>query len=93
MSQITISVNGRDYVLGCADGEEDRLRGLAGELDQRVTALIGEVGQIGDARLMVMQSLLLLDQMKDAREDEYDAAGLETLAERIEALAVRLEQA
>lgn len=99
MAQLTIQLNGRSYTIGCADGEEERLRGLAVELDRRTAALVADVGQVGDARLLVMLGLLLLDEIEEARgagrrsADESAAAMLDAAAERIEALAARIERA
>lgn len=92
MAQVTVNVNGRDYELGCADGEEDQLRALASTLDQRMRALIGEVGQVGDNRLLMMLSLLLLDELGEAGAGAEDVSGIEALASRIEALADRLHR-
>lgn len=100
MAQVTITMNGRHYAVGCADGEEARLRNLAAELDRRLSGLVGEVGQIGDARLLVMLGLLLLDEMEELRveaggggsvAEERVAAIVESLADRVESLAARLE--
>lgn len=100
MGQLTIRVNGHHYTIGCADGEEARLTGLANDLGQRMDALVGEVGQVGDARLLVMLNLLLLDEMEEMQgamaPDEGEdraAAVLNSLALRVETLAARLEDA
>ncbi len=104
MGQLTITVNGHHYTIGCGDGEEDRLRTLSDELSRRMDALVAEVGQVGDARLLVMMNLLLLDEIEElagaiapdgaGQGDEDRAADiLESLAARIETLAERLEGA
>lgn len=104
MGQLTISVNGHHYTIGCGDGEEDRLRNLAAELTRRMDALVAEVGQVGDARLLVMLNLLLLDELEEARGamapetardsgEDRAAEVLESLAARVEVLAARLEDA
>jgi cell division protein ZapA len=104
VGQLTINVNGHHYTIGCADGEEDRLRSLAKELSGRMDALVAEVGQVGDARLLVMLNLLLLDEIEEWRGAMAPAAAegagedravaiLESLAARIETLAERLEDA
>lgn len=102
MAQLVILLNGRSYTIGCADGEEDRLKGLAVELDRRTAALVDEVGQVGDTRLLVMLGLLLLDEVEEARAGGRRVTGdtaantadmLDALAERIEALADRVERA
>lgn len=101
MAQVTITMNGRHYAVGCADGEEARLRNLAAELDRRMSGLVEEVGQIGDARLLVMLGLLLLDEMEEVRQEargggsdaeDHVAAIVENLADRVESLAARLEE-
>jgi len=99
MGQVIVNLNGHHYTIGCADGDEGRLRLLAENLDGRMKALVGAVGQVGDARLLVMLSLLLLDELEEARggapapppDDEAAAAAVETLAARMELLAERLE--
>ncbi len=99
MGQVTVNLNGHHYTIGCADGDEGRLKILAGDLDERMTTLVGAVGQVGDARLLVMLSLLLLDEMEEVRggsspaprTDEAAAAAIESLAARMETLAERLE--
>lgn len=99
MGQVTVNLNGHHYTIGCADGDEGRLRVLAEDLDKRMTALVGAVGQVGDARLLVMLSLLLLDELEEARggasalvqDDEAAAAAIESLAARMETLAEKLE--
>ena len=50
MGQVTVNLNGHHYTIGCADGDEGRLRVLAEDLDKRMTSLVGAVGQVGDAR-------------------------------------------
>jgi len=66
MSQISITINGRDYSIVCDDGQEQHLSRLAEYLDTRVAELVDSVGQIGDARLLLMVGLLISDELSDA---------------------------
>lgn len=66
MSQISITINGRDYSIVCDDGQEQHLSRLADYLDKRVAELVDSVGQIGDARLLLMVGLLIADELADA---------------------------
>ena len=66
MGQVAVSLNGRTYRLACNDGEEDRLRALGEQVRAKLDALIGEFGQVGETRLMVMAALLLADDLLDA---------------------------
>ena len=65
MSQITVVVNGREDDIECDDGQEAHLTRLAQYIDRRVDELIAAVGQVGDARLLVMASLLVADELSE----------------------------
>ncbi len=66
MSELNVTINGRDYLVGCDDGQEDQLRKLARFVDMKVAELTSTLGQIGDARLLVMASLMIADELSDA---------------------------
>ena len=69
MAQVTVTINGRDYRIACDDGQEEHLIGLADSLEAMVRELAGEFGQVGDARLILMASLLKLDELAEVREE------------------------
>jgi cell division protein ZapA len=54
--------------MACEDGQEERLRQLAQEFEDRITDLRGRFGEIGDARLLVMAALMVSDELLDARK-------------------------
>ena len=66
MSHINVTINGRQYRMGCEEGQELRLLKLAETLEARVTELRGKFGEIGDARLTVMAALTVCDELLDA---------------------------
>lgn len=68
MAQVTVLVNGRNYTLACEDGEEEHLTALANFIDSRVAELGKSIGQVGDARLMLMASLVVADDLAVANE-------------------------
>lgn len=65
MAQVTVTINDRKYNVACDDGQEAHLARLGGYVDKRVGELVAAVGQIGDAKLLVMVSLLLADELSD----------------------------
>ena len=69
MAQVTVIINNRRYDIACDDGEEAHLTDLAQYLDKRVNELTRAVGQIGDARLLVMASLLVADELSEANTE------------------------
>ena len=109
MSQVNITINGRNYEIACDDGQEDRVLALGGYIDSRVSELIDQVGQVGELRLLVMGALLIADELQDALSqlDEIEeaqadggvqleaaaAGALDDCAQRLETIAARLEGA
>ena len=68
MSQVTVTINSRQYRMGCEEGQEGHLLELGNEFDQRIMDLRAKFGEIGDARLTVMAALTIADELADARE-------------------------
>ena len=69
MAQVSVSVNGRRYEISCDDGQEAHVFRLAEEIDRRVGGLVASVGQVGDARLLLLASLLLADEVEEMRSE------------------------
>lgn len=61
MASVTVSINGHNYAVDCNDGEEAQLQALAAEVDAKVQDVVRMVGQIGDLRLLLMASMLIVD--------------------------------
>ena len=122
MGQVVVKVNGRDFALSCADGQEPRIRRLAQYVDAKIGEFTKALGQIGEARLILLASLVIADELSDANEavqqernrtrgaggpgggagggpeggpggeaTEATASGIRSMAERIEAIAARIE--
>lgn len=62
MPLVNVMVNGRAYTIACDTGEEDHLKGLAAQVDAKAREVLGSVGQVGDARMMLMAALLIADE-------------------------------
>ena len=60
-SIVTIRLNGQPYQMGCESGSEERIKLLAKNVDSIVQELKGSHGQIGEARLLAMASLIIAD--------------------------------
>jgi cell division protein ZapA len=109
MAQVDIMVNDRLYKVTCEDGQEKRLEELAAHFDRHVQDLVRELGQIGDARLMLLSALTVCDELFEARarladfdesDEALDAATIggatrviNAAAKRIETMAGRIAEA
>lgn len=66
MPKVTVFLNGREFTIGCEEGQEAYLKSLASLLDKKVQDITQQVGQIGDLRLLLMASLVVVDELKEA---------------------------
>jgi cell division protein ZapA len=100
MATVTVEINGRPYAVGCADGQEERVRILAKQFDANVRQVASEVGQVGDLRLFLMGALLLADELHEARLSAGAAPVVQPaappsdagVAEALNAVAARIEK-
>ncbi len=80
MSQVSVTIDGKLYRMACDPGQEDHLVALAGRVDKYVTHLKSSFGEIGDLRLTVMSSIMIMDELDalqkrvQGMEDELAAA-------------------
>jgi len=93
MSQVSVTINGRQFRMACEDGQEGHLMNLARDLDVRIEGLRKKFGEIGDTRLTVMAALTIADSLAETaariKKLEDDLAALQNA--RAEAL--NLDQA
>lgn len=92
MAQRTIEVNGKSYVVGCEDGQEDHLAALARAVDARAREAARDAGSLGETRIMLMAALVLADDLAAAEaraaEAVARATGLEDRLERSDSIAL-----
>jgi cell division protein ZapA len=106
MAQVTLRINGYAYTVGCNDGEEQHLQAMAGEVDRRIETIKASAGPSGEARMLVMASLLMADDLYELNralkaaksgqpgtqpQDAKIGRRLGKLAKRAEDIAVEME--
>jgi cell division protein ZapA len=105
MAEVRLSIAGREYIVTCKDGEEQRLQTLGAMVDEKAREAGGPSGGLNESRLLLFSALLLADKLHDNNggaatgpdmssldaEVGQAAETLERLADRLENLALRLE--
>jgi cell division protein ZapA len=106
MADVRLNIASREYVVTCRDGEENRLESLGAMVDEMVREAGGSAGGMNESRQLLFASLLLADKLHDLNngkkaassqpasanvDTEQFGVALERLAERLETLAVKLE--
>ncbi len=100
MATVTVEVNGRPYPVGCADGQEERVKLLASQFNDKVASVAAQVGQVGDLNLFLMGALMLADELSEAQKGRQvqvvaatpPAQSNDGVAEALNAVASRLEK-
>lgn len=98
MSNVTLSIGGRNYTVACASGEEEHVAGLGRAIDAKVQSM-GTAGTT-ETRQLLFAALLLADEVHEAKSATRSAAPQPELqqaasndihADRLEAIAAKLE--
>ncbi|MEQ9121978.1 MAG: cell division protein ZapA, partial [Alphaproteobacteria bacterium] len=92
MGEVTITVNGRPYRMACEDGQEGHLVKLGESLADRVADLARQLGQVGDAQLLVMAALIQADEVFEAAAAGGGAPDQSGLVAERDALAAEVER-
>ena len=84
MADVDIIINSRTYRVSCKDGEEDRIISLSSQINQEVEVLASRIGQLGEARMILLAALVLLDKSDD-NQDKMEEI-LKNTSEKIESV-------
>ena len=104
-TMVDLTIAGRTYQVACREGEEDNLRAAARLVDGKSREALSGLGTLSEARQFLFASLLLADQLIDKGPEAAAAVvappppaldpalvlRAETLADRLESLALTLE--
>ncbi|WP_343562231.1 cell division protein ZapA [Kiloniella sp. b19] len=66
MAQVTVTVHGRRYAIGCQDGQEEHLQKLAAYIDQRAAQLGDVAKSLSEPQLLLMSSLMIADELHES---------------------------
>ena len=86
MTQVSVTVGGRDFDVACRDGEEPYLRAAAALLDAEAVTLLGQMGRMPETTMLLMSGLMLADKTA-AQEDRLRRA-----EEKLAAREARIEE-
>ena len=85
MAEVDITINERSYRISCKDGEEERIKSLSAIINNQVQKLSEKIGQLGEARMILLASLVLLDKSDEVKKEAEKIISI--TSEKIEKLA------
>ena len=68
MSQVTITINSREYAVACEDGQEVSIIKLSRLLDEKAKLLTQGNQQVNENMLLAMIGLLLADELTELKK-------------------------
>jgi cell division protein ZapA len=108
MPLVDITIAGRRHQVQCGEGEQARLRRLASYADSKALEVAQGNPQLGEARLLLLTTLLVADELLDAydelklvreesqkersEQEAQSTRAMEDIASRLEQLAESLEK-
>jgi len=93
MAQVSVTINGRQYRMGCDEGQEEHVLKLAQDIDDLINRLRQAHGEIGDQRLTVMAAITMADQNSEAERRLSALEGKVAHMEEARAAVVEQQQA
>ncbi len=70
MTIVNIKINGREYHLACDDGQEEHLRLLADDVDERVRDLTSRMGgNTGEVMGFLLAAITMADEIIDNKRE------------------------
>lgn len=88
MAEQKISIGGKDFEVACQEGEEQFLLAAAAMLDAEAQAILGQIGRLPEARMLLMSGLMLADRTA-ALEDQLREAKEQLVAREAEIAELR----
>ena len=89
MADVDININNRTYRISCKDGEEERISILAALIYKEVSVLVDKIGQLGEARMILLASLILLDK-SDENDNKVEKL-LSTTADKLDKILYEMK--
>jgi cell division protein ZapA len=94
MGQVTLRIAGREHQVACRDGEEHHLTRLGALLERHAETAVRAAGG-NPERILLLIALILADRLDELERNPAQGVSplvLELVADRLEALAVALEE-
>ncbi|MDR0967916.1 MAG: cell division protein ZapA [Rickettsiales bacterium] len=89
MAVVAIPILNKNYMMGCADGQEARLIEIGKMVDCRARAIQEKIGTLPEGSLLATLCIVLADEIMSGNKIDTDAA--EKILARIEQIKAGIE--
>lgn len=96
MASVELTIAGRTHSIQCREGEEGHVRALAERLNRHADSALAASGGLSGERTLLFLALIMADELHEI--ESHPPTGLppvllERIADRLEAVAMALEEA
>ena len=88
MSNITIEINNREFLIACPDGEEERVLKLAERFSERVSKISERLNDLDHQRLFLIAGI----EVEEDKQNILESQGIEQSTRRLKNILERLEK-
>ena len=68
MANVNVIFNGKEFLLSCEDGQEEHLKELSENLNEKFNTLKTTLGNIGENKLLLITSITVMDEYFDTKK-------------------------
>ena len=68
MANVNIKFNGKEFLLSCEDGQEEHLKELSINLNEKFDDLKETLGNIGESKLLLITSITIMDEYFETKK-------------------------
>ena len=68
MANVTITFNGKDFLLSCEDGQEEHLQELLIQINQKFNELKNNLGNLGENKLLLITAVKIMDEYYETKK-------------------------
>ena len=91
MGQVTITIDKREYVIACENGQENHIVELSHILNEKARMLSSSIGLVNENMMLAMIGLLLADELQDIRSGVITGVPESEVAKADAALAMQID--
>ena len=68
MANVSIKINGKEFLLSCEDGQEEHLEELLIQINQKFNNLKNDLGNLGENKLLLITAVKVMDEYYETKK-------------------------
>ena len=92
MAEVSVRIGERTYIVECNEGEEEAVQAAAKDFDSEAQSILGGVGKVPEAKILLMAGLMLGGRLKNQEKDFHSQnQKIKALESQVKELMERLD--